>query len=690
MKMIQERDEDDGYLPPFPDSVMIQLAKGITASNFGLEDSDLLSNEFTYLEPLMGPMDKERYIKVFSEFNVREAVPDLDYQFQNYRIDPYDPYRVYIDTRARGTRTGAIGNNAAPISPSIYLAPPETMSLTFDNDGFCTRMTFAAPLDPLLGNTGLLGGVYGLLYATDTPENPLKTRTFNLLLNRAQKVALKAITKAEIDEYRLSDGRIITGNKPIAQLTSSSNSNAISTTSLPKPPKLPAPPAIDKTSNTPFFAVQKAAPETTLPPSRTKTATTAIPKSTPAKITPTKSSQNKPESPKQDSPIKTKFNEDPQDPVTDAFSSFFGTSEVTSASTKPEQEAKANDPTESRTNKVNQLRQAAAEARKEAAEAKQRAVEQKAMQAKAAAEQKAKLTSITPVISKAASESPQVSQGPAKRSPTLSIFGSLPGSSPVNTQQSTPEVDASVPKKSPTFSLFGAAPTNTEAMKSQPQSAPSAPKRSPTLSLFKSTSVLTPSPSPQKKSLTLSIFGSSPKEPVPSKTPKKQASKGSTKKSQSFSIAGVGGGKISKKSTKKKPKEKVSTKKAVVKKEIAMKGTARATFSLFQGSGVNNSASIEKELPKKAASKSPTFSLFQGPEVTAAKAKVASSEPKKSPTLSLLKGAAKTKQGPQSQIQRIQELLHQHQRANYPHPVILFLGTSLVGAEATVRKRKQL
>ena len=82
MKMIQERDEDDGYLPPFPDSVMIQLAKGITASNFGLEDSDLLSNEFTYLEPLMGPMDKERYIKVFSEFNVREAVPDLDYQFQ--------------------------------------------------------------------------------------------------------------------------------------------------------------------------------------------------------------------------------------------------------------------------------------------------------------------------------------------------------------------------------------------------------------------------------------------------------------------------------------------------------------------------------------------------------------------------------------------------------------------------------
>ena len=42
----------------------------------------MLSNDFTYLEPLMGPIDKERYIKMFSEFNVREAVPDLDYQFQ--------------------------------------------------------------------------------------------------------------------------------------------------------------------------------------------------------------------------------------------------------------------------------------------------------------------------------------------------------------------------------------------------------------------------------------------------------------------------------------------------------------------------------------------------------------------------------------------------------------------------------
>ena len=36
IKMIQEKNEDDGYMPPFPDSVIIQLAKGVIATNFGL------------------------------------------------------------------------------------------------------------------------------------------------------------------------------------------------------------------------------------------------------------------------------------------------------------------------------------------------------------------------------------------------------------------------------------------------------------------------------------------------------------------------------------------------------------------------------------------------------------------------------------------------------------------------------
>jgi len=89
-------------LPPFPPSVMIQLAKGVTASNFGLDDANLLAEEFEYVEPSLGPLGKKEYAEVFGvggEFSVREGVADLDYGLENFRVDPYDPYRVWVDSR---------------------------------------------------------------------------------------------------------------------------------------------------------------------------------------------------------------------------------------------------------------------------------------------------------------------------------------------------------------------------------------------------------------------------------------------------------------------------------------------------------------------------------------------------------------------------------------------------------------
>ncbi len=83
---------------------------------------------------------------------------------------------MWVDTRAKGTRIGPIGAKALPanIQSAKFESPPECMSFTFDADGYCTRITAASVLDPLLGNTGLLGGVYGILYATGTPEIVLK------------------------------------------------------------------------------------------------------------------------------------------------------------------------------------------------------------------------------------------------------------------------------------------------------------------------------------------------------------------------------------------------------------------------------------------------------------------------------------------------------------------------------------
>lgn len=116
------------HLPPFPDSVMIQLAKDVVEANFGLDKPDLLSSsEFSYLEPSIGPLNKRRYLDKFSAYNVRDAVRDMDYGIMHYRVDPYNPYRIWVDQRSKGTRTGSIGNAYPKFPVAAYESAPEAM-----------------------------------------------------------------------------------------------------------------------------------------------------------------------------------------------------------------------------------------------------------------------------------------------------------------------------------------------------------------------------------------------------------------------------------------------------------------------------------------------------------------------------------------------------------------------------------
>jgi len=50
-------------LAPFPETVMVQLAKGVIAANNGASNPDLLAPSFTFCGPLVGPIDKDAFIK---------------------------------------------------------------------------------------------------------------------------------------------------------------------------------------------------------------------------------------------------------------------------------------------------------------------------------------------------------------------------------------------------------------------------------------------------------------------------------------------------------------------------------------------------------------------------------------------------------------------------------------------------
>lgn len=242
---------------------------------------------------------------------------------------------VFIDDihhdydRPKGTRVGSIGMRALPsdVTAAVYKAPPEGISFTFDDDGFCTRLTSAAVMDPLLGNTGGLGGVYGLLYATLTPASALKTRSLNGFFSRASKSLLKGVTGMGADGFKMSDGRVVNtlpgGSSSISLPSSASPTKATATSSLPK---LPQPPAETAPPNKPFFAADAAVstpqrPTIVLPKMNAKAKAPVKPpaqpapkKQQPAAATRTISTAKK---------VAT-MDASPADPVTEAFNNAFG------------------------------------------------------------------------------------------------------------------------------------------------------------------------------------------------------------------------------------------------------------------------------------------------------------------------------------------------------------------------------
>jgi hypothetical protein len=62
----QRLDEPSAFLAPFPETVMVQLAKGIFSANMAVADSDLLAPSFTYYTAYDGPIRKEEYLEKYA------------------------------------------------------------------------------------------------------------------------------------------------------------------------------------------------------------------------------------------------------------------------------------------------------------------------------------------------------------------------------------------------------------------------------------------------------------------------------------------------------------------------------------------------------------------------------------------------------------------------------------------------
>jgi len=149
---------------------LIQLAKRFLVSKGGFgADAELLSDDFAFVGPVVGPLSKEEFLKAIGSVDVQKGFPDFSPQFYGFQVDPLEGNRVWYVARGRGTNTGPFPPFAPVPTGRSLVNPSQACSLTLDEKGLVTKYTIGVVMDQQVGNTGGLGGLYGILYAIGRP-----------------------------------------------------------------------------------------------------------------------------------------------------------------------------------------------------------------------------------------------------------------------------------------------------------------------------------------------------------------------------------------------------------------------------------------------------------------------------------------------------------------------------------------
>lgn len=167
MKFIIE-DEAEAPQFPFKKTELIAKAKALISSRFGTDEgkNDLLAEDFEFRFPIV-ELGKAEFIDAFGSFKVDLAFPDMSTQYYGFRMDPNIPGRLWFDTIGHGTHTGPMGGPFSYIKPTgkTISLPPQTLSFTFNEQGQLKKFTGGYVVDRRMGNTGGLGGLFGIMHA---------------------------------------------------------------------------------------------------------------------------------------------------------------------------------------------------------------------------------------------------------------------------------------------------------------------------------------------------------------------------------------------------------------------------------------------------------------------------------------------------------------------------------------------
>ena len=147
---------------------LLSRCKEVIENKIGILNEDDLDDNFQFIFPVIGPLSKRKYLKTLRKFELDKMFPDMQKNlYYNFYVDPYEHDRVWFTSRFRGKHSGhgAFG----PATDRMVDSPPQACSLKFTKEGKVIQYTGGYVMDKRIGNTGGLGGVFGILYAIGRP-----------------------------------------------------------------------------------------------------------------------------------------------------------------------------------------------------------------------------------------------------------------------------------------------------------------------------------------------------------------------------------------------------------------------------------------------------------------------------------------------------------------------------------------
>jgi len=158
---------------PIKPEDLLAKAREVLASDFGTADGcdgSCLAEDFQFVAPIVGPLDKAAFLRAFGSFKITDAMPDISDNMW-LQVDPLEPNRVWWFSRMTGTHTGTLnfGGQSYKGTGKQVCMPPQAQSLLFDEAGKVYTITVGYAMDKRIGNTEGLGGVFGIVKAVGKP-----------------------------------------------------------------------------------------------------------------------------------------------------------------------------------------------------------------------------------------------------------------------------------------------------------------------------------------------------------------------------------------------------------------------------------------------------------------------------------------------------------------------------------------